>query len=349
MSPRYLSFENIRELAPIVSGELKPDCLTLFSTMKNEMDFLPAWLDHHRKIGFQQFLIWDDNSIDGSGSYLVSQKDVVVLRSKYSFGDAVAYLEPDGTKRSVRFGTYVKVAAPHVYLPNKFSAYLDADEFLILPDEVSSIADIVEALKANGETSILASLIEFFPSSLDSEFKGFPDSFEKLLEAYPYFEAEPLLIPEEGKSKPKFLSQSKTAKLYQEFNVSPPLVRKGWHKFWMPRKVKADQRAQTSPRHKTPLILRTSSSWQVGSHNSSKAPASDRWLAIAHFVFTHRLRDKAAAAIKTGAHAHGGRKYYGYAQILKKSAHQANGLLSKLSVKYSGAKQLAQIGLMRWY
>ncbi len=349
MSPSSLRFENIRELAPVVSGELIPDRLTLFSTMKNEMDFLPAWLDHHRKIGFEQFLIWDDNSTDGSGSYLVSQKDVVVLRSKYSFGDSVVYSEPDGTKRSGRFGTYVKVAAPHVYLPNKFSAYLDADEFLILPDEVRSISVVVDTLKANGETSLLASLIEFFPSTLGSEFEGFPDSFDNLVEAYPYFEAEQLVIPEEGKSKPKFLSQSKTAKLYEKFNISPPLVRKGWHKLWMPTKVKADQYAQTSPRHKTPLILRNSNSWQVGSHNANKAPASDRWLAIAHFVFTHRLRDKAAAAIKTGAHAHGGRKYYGYAQILKKSAHQSTGLLGEISVKFSGAKQLAQIGLMRWY
>ena len=343
-----LSFNDILELAPVASGTLRPNALTLFSTMKNEMNFLPAWLEHHRAIGFEQFLIWDDASSDGTSAFLDAQADVVVLRSEYGFGESVRYVDPAGKTQSGRFGTYVKVAAPQVYLPNSFVAYLDADEFLILPENVTTVAEVAETLLGRGETSILASLIEFFPNTLDGAAPDFPDSFEGLIAAYPYFEAEQLLRPQQGKSKPKFLANSKTAKLYDAFGVTPPIVRKGWQKIWMSKKAKLSQMAQTSPRHKTPFVFRGADSWQVGSHNANQPPAQDRWLAVAHFVFTHNLKAKAEAAIKAAAHAHGGRKYYGYAQILDKCADRPDGLLSEQSVRYSGPDQLSEIGLIRW-
>ena len=52
-----VALEEAGKLAHVHHGVVDPARLTLFSTMKNEMGFLPAWLEHHRAIGFEQFLI----------------------------------------------------------------------------------------------------------------------------------------------------------------------------------------------------------------------------------------------------------------------------------------------------
>ncbi|MGP6088307.1 glycosyltransferase family 2 protein [Antarctobacter jejuensis] len=322
--------------------------MTLFSTMKNEMGFLPAWLAHHRAIGFEQFLIWDDASDDGSFDYLCDQPDVVVMQSDLSFGAPLQYRDPDGAEREERAGTYMKIALPHLFFDGAFVGYVDADEFLILPPGVGSIKEVVARLEDEGAPSAVASVVEFFPADASGLTGDLPQSFGGLVEAYPYFQAEKLVELVPGKVRPKFCGQSKTATLFERYGITPPLVRRGWHRLWMPAGVKRAQRSQTSPRHKTPLIRRGGGSYQVGSHNGSLPPSSDVLMTVAHFVFTAQSARKTQRAIRVGAHAHGGRKYHGYAALLQAMAEQKNGFLDDRSVRYTGPEQLVALGLMRW-
>ena len=191
-------------------------------------------------------------------------------------------------------------------------------------------------------------MVEFFPRGVQGLKGDLPDSFDGLLAAYPYCQAEALVDLVPGALRPRLKGQSKTAHLYTQYHVTPPLIRRGWHRLWMPRRVRRDQQAQTSPRHKTPLILRSKECHQVGSHNASQPPSSKVLLTLAHFVFTAQFADKIDRAIKQGAHAHGARKYHGYAQLLKAMAGREDGFLDAQSARYEGPQQLIDLGLMRW-
>ncbi|WP_323768725.1 glycosyltransferase family 2 protein [Antarctobacter sp.] len=342
-----VGIEDAGRLARVVSGQVDPARLTLFSTMKNEMGFLPAWLDHHRGIGFQQFLIWDDASDDGSYEYLSAQPDVIVMQSDFSFGAVLRYRDPDGVMREERAGTYFKISLPHLFFDGAFVGYVDADEFLILPPGVASIGEVVARLASEGAPSAVASVVEFFPASTSGLEGGLPQSFADLIAAYPYFQAEQLVDLRRG-SQPDLKGKSKTARLFKRFSVEPKVVRRGWHRLWMPSREKKAQEFQKSPRHKTPLVRRDANSRLTGSHYGNLPPSPDVLLTVAHFVFTAQFADKIARATQWGAHANAAAKYRYYAQLLEKMRGAENGFLDENSVAYEGPQQLINCGLMRW-
>ena len=342
-----VGLEDAGRLARVVSGAVDPDKLTLFSTMKNEMGFLPAWLAHHREIGFEQFLIWDDASDDGAFEYLSAQADVVVMRSDLSFGQLVRYCDPDGETRLERVGTYFKIALPHLFFDGAFVGYVDADEFLILPPGVTSIAQVVARLAQDGAPSAVASVVEFFPASVAGLEGDMPQSFAELVAAYPYFQCEPLVELRDG-AQPELLGESKTACLFRDFDVKPKVVRRGWQRVWMSSKAKKAQAFQKSPRHKTPLVRRDAQSRLTGSHYGNLPPSSEVLLTVAHFVFTAQFADKIARATAWGAHANGAAKYRYYAALLERMSGVESGFLDGNSVAYAGPQQLVDCGLMRW-
>lgn len=347
MAQEVYRIEDAGQLARVVHGQVDPARLTLFSTMKNEMGFLPAWLDYHRGVGFEQFLIWDDASDDGSFEYLCAQSDCVVMRSDQSYGKSVRYVDPEGKARDERLGSYLKIALPHLFFDGPFVGYLDADEFLILPPEVSSLTDIVARLRIEGATSAVASVVEFFPNSADGLQGALPQSFDDLIAAYPWFQPERLVDLRQGE-QPNIVGESKTARLFKRFNVEPKVIREGWHKLWMPSRARKAQMFQKSPRHKTPLVQRTATSRLENTHYANLPPSSEIVLTVVHFVFTAQFADKIARARAWGAHANGAAKYRYYAELLDKMAGVENGFLDENSERYEGPEQLLRCGLMRW-
>lgn len=339
--------EDAGQLAHVVSGRIDPDRLTLFTIVRNEMGFLPAWLAHHRDIGFAQFLIFDDGSDDGSAAFLKAQPDVVVMQSTLRFGDQLRYRDPDDAERTERAGTYFKIALPHLFFDGAFVGYVDADEFLILPPGVSSIAQVVDRLEQEGAPSAVASVVEFFPAGAEGLKGTLPQDLESLLRAYPYFQPEPLVELRSG-DQPLIKGKSKTARLFKRFKVEPEVTRKGWHRLWMPRKAREAQSFQKSPRHKTPLVKRSAASRLTGSHYANLPPSDTVLLTVAHFVFTAQFADKIARARAWGAHANGAAKYGYYARLLERIGDVDNGFLDEASQRYSGPEDLIRAGLMRW-
>jgi hypothetical protein len=342
-----LGIEDAADVLRVVSGRVDPARLTLFSTMKNEMAFLPGWLAHHRALGFAQFLIWDDASDDGTSEYLAAQGDVVVLRARQSFGTQIVYRDPAGRTRDERFGTYVKIAAPHMFFDGAFVAYLDADEFLILPPGVGSVGEVVARLDAAGAASAVASVVEFFPRDVAGLGREMPADFDGLIAAYPYFEPEPLVRLVPG-AQPELTGRSKTAALFERYDIRPEIVRRGWHRLWMPSRARKAQSFRKSPRHKTPLVRRDARSYLTGSHYSVLPPSPEVLLTVAHFVFTAQFADKIARATAWGAHANGAQKYRYYARLLEAMRDVPDGFLSDSAQRFEDPRQLVDCGLMRW-
>lgn len=347
MAKQVYRIEDAAQLARVDHGHVDPARLTLFTIVRNEMGFLPAWLAHHRDIGFEQFLIFDDGSDDGTDAFLAGQSDVVVMRSDLRFGDMLRYRDPDGAERDERAGTYFKIALPHLFFDGSYVGYVDADEFLILPPGVASIAEVVARLSGEGAASAVASVVEFFPADAGGLTGALPQSFDALIATYPYYQPEQLVRLRSG-DQPEIMGKSKTSRLFKRFGVEPKVVRRGWHRLWMPRKAREAQRFQKSPRHKTPLVRRDAQTRLTGSHYANLPPSETVLLCVAHFVFTAQFADKIARAQAWGAHANGAAKYGYYAELLDRIGGVENGFLDENSVAYSGPEALIGAGLMRW-
>ncbi|KHQ54213.1 glycosyltransferase family 2 protein [Mameliella alba] len=343
-----VGIEDAGRLARVVSGEVDPAKLSLFSVMKDEIGFLPAWLAHHRAIGYEQFLIWDDASSDGSFEFLCAQGDVVVMRSDgLGYGSPIRYRDPEGVVRDERLGVYFKIALPALFFDGAYVSYLDADEFLILPPGVGSIREVADRLRAEGAPSAVASVVEFFPASASGLSGRLPESFDGLMAAYPHFQCEQLVALREG-AQPELMGKSKTARLFERYGVAPQVVRRGWQRIWMSSRAKKAQQFQKSPRHKTPLVRRDAHSRLTGSHYGNLPPSSEVLLTVAHFVFTAQFADKIDRATAWGAHANAAAKYRYYAQLLERMRGVEDGFLDADSVAYEGPEQLLRCGLMRW-
>ncbi|MBE9635518.1 glycosyltransferase family 2 protein [Salipiger mangrovisoli] len=340
------TMDRVGELVASVSRPVDPGKLTIFSTFRNEIAFCPAFFEHYRGIGAEQFLIIDDGSDDGTGAWLEAQPDCCVVRTRRAYGDEIEIqLEGQGPKRQ-RAGIFYKIALPHLWFDGAYVTYVDADEFLFLPPGVGALQEIAARLKAEGAAAAVASVVEFFPASVTGLSGPLPESFEALLAAYPYFQAEQLVaLSPEGA---ELVGESKTARLFERYAITPKVERRGWHRLYMPSRVRKAQSFQKAARHKTPMVLRSSESRLIDTHNANLPPSQTVLLTLAHFVYTSEFAAKIDRAIAWGAHANGAAKYRYYAELLAKMGGVENGFLDENSLRYERPEQLVALGLMRW-
>ena len=315
----------------------------LFAIMRDEMAILPAFLAHYRALGFEQFLIFDDGSTDGTAQHLADQGDVILYTAPHRFGAQVEIVFPDGTTRKDRFGTWVKAALPHVEAPDEIVAYFDADEFLILPPGMASVADIFAAMRAEGSAALCASVVEFFPETVAGLAGPMPDTPEGLFAAYPCFEPEPLVRLAPGRQPDPF-GTSKTNRLFAQYGIDAS--RRSVLDKLLGRNKKA--KFNRSPRHKLPFLRRDKTTWQVGSHYASQPPDPDRLLTIAHFVFTAEFAAKIDRARAWKAHTEGAAKYDHYARLLDLMQATGGRFTGPTSARFRDPQQLIDADLMRW-
>lgn len=102
------------------TAQITPQAILAAVTLRNERQRLPFFLDHHRKLGVDHFLIVDNDSTDGSRDYLLRQPDV----SLWGTGDSY---------KLSRFGldwlTWLQLRHAHGH----WCLTLDVDELLIYP------------------------------------------------------------------------------------------------------------------------------------------------------------------------------------------------------------------------
>ena len=338
-----LSLDDLWSEVRRVKGAPIPGVPKLFAIMRDEMALLPAFLQHYRTLGFEQFLIFDDGSIDGSSELLEAQPDVVLYRSERRYSTPLTIAYPDGELRKDRFGIWLKAALPHVEAPGEVVAYFDADEFLILPDNMKNVGQIIEDMSESSQSVICASVVEFFPETVSDLEKPMPGTPAGLFDAYPYFEPEALVRLKQGEQPDPF-GISKTNRLFEIHEI-------GREKASLWRRLRGrgpKKRFNRSPRHKLPFIRRDAETWQVGSHYASVAPAPDKLLTIAHFVFTAEFAAKIDRAREWRAHTESASKYDHYAELLDVMRERDGSFLSERSVRYEGPWQLRDAGLMAW-
>ncbi len=102
------------------SAQIRSRDILLFATVRNERVRLPYFLSYYRKLGVDHFLFVDNDSTDGSGSYLAEQKDVSVWHTAASY-------------KRARYGVDWMNGLLTRYGRNHWVLVVDVDEFLVYP------------------------------------------------------------------------------------------------------------------------------------------------------------------------------------------------------------------------
>ena len=149
----WRSFRKRRQLSAVCdrTAAIRPSAILAFSTVRNEAIRLPFFLDHHRKLGVDHFLIVDNDSTDGTREYLAEQPDVSLWRTPHSY-------------RLSRFGvdwlTWLQMRHGHGH----WCLTVDADEILIYPfHNTRPLAALTGWLDQQGEVSFGALMLDMYP------------------------------------------------------------------------------------------------------------------------------------------------------------------------------------------
>ncbi|MDO5369664.1 glycosyltransferase family 2 protein [Paracoccus sp. (in: a-proteobacteria)] len=132
-------------------GRLARDAILAFAVVRNEMERLPHWLDHHRRLGVARFLIVDNGSDDGSAELLAAQPDVALWTTQASY-------------RGARFGRDWTNWLLNRHGAGHWCLTLDADELFVFPHhDRATLHDLVAELDRRRVTALGALMVELYP------------------------------------------------------------------------------------------------------------------------------------------------------------------------------------------
>ncbi len=152
------------------TARILPDQILLFSTIRNEAERLPFFLEHYRSLGVGHFLFVDNASDDGSAKLLEEQDDVSFWSTSESY-------------RLSRFGVdwlgWLQIKHGHGH----WCLTVDADEILIYPHyQTRPLPALTGWLDQQELESFGALMLDMYPNGALEDQKYMPGSspFETL-------------------------------------------------------------------------------------------------------------------------------------------------------------------------
>lgn len=336
----------VKDSIRIVSGAVRDARATAFAIVKDEIYYIRSFLDHHRKLGIDQFIILDDRSKDGTRDVLVSQRDCVVVESSFTFGEWLTVDGP-GPGRQERAGILFKSAIPQKFLPGRYALYLDADEYLVLPADLATVGDLFDVLARREVASVAANLIDFFPATvMEMDAPQKLDSGEAMLAAHSYFDAVPLLGWKAGHVQPQRVNDSATTRLFAQHRIKTVPEELAEMPRWLARLLPL-RRPRTSVQ-KTPVVRWDPGVAYVNSHIANVPPTRQVLLGLAHLKFTYDLARRIEYALASKAYVRGSRKYLWYAELLDAMRRGDPSFLGSSSRQFTTSADLADAGLTQF-
>ncbi len=168
----YRSFRKRRQLTPVMNrtAQIGPDDILAVSTMRNEMVRLPHFLDHHRALGVDHFLIVENGSDDGTSVFLAKQPDVSLWTTPASY-------------KLSRFGVDWLTWLQRQYAHDHWCLTVDADEILIYPHhDTRPLRALTDWLERHNRRSFGAMMLDMYPKGplKEREYEPGGDPFEIL-------------------------------------------------------------------------------------------------------------------------------------------------------------------------
>lgn len=331
-------FTAFDDLEVVSSRQPDPEAMTLCAVGRNEMYFLPSFLEHYRKLGIEQFAILNDRSTDGMTEYLLSQPDVVVFESRYRYGDQIDLPADLAGKMVLPRILYIwRTIFYDRFAKNRWAVQVDLDEFIHLPPG-RTFQDIARMLDGDGSNVAYGVMLDVYPETL-SDLAAMADQREIDPAATWNFDAEPHLKLREGRpplrlhpgARARLYKTYGTTRLYHEMGMPMPVYRNWLQRMRRTRfgtKIPFSNEVRKPVMAKWPDGAYFRSSHGVSSDGVSEASlvASHRiLLPIRHYRFTGALYAKVEMAIRENSYYGGSRDHRLVSDLLHQMQAQGNG------------------------
>ncbi|MFP4405292.1 glycosyltransferase family 2 protein [Rhodosalinus sp.] len=306
-----------RQLRPVATrtATIRPGAILAFATVRNEALRLPFFLDHHRRLGVDHFLIVDNDSDDGTREWLADQPDVSLWRTGHSY-------------KLSRFGmdwlTWLQIRHGHGH----WCLTLDADEILIYPHhDTRPLPALTEWLAREGRESLGALMLDMYPKGPPGAqpYAAGADPFETLA----WFDAGNYFIERQPKLRNLWIRGGVRARMF--FADRPrraptlnkvPLVR------WNRRYVYNTSTHQILPRRLNAVYAEDGGELLSG--------------VLLHTKFLNTIVEKSAEEKERGEHFEVADNYRAYYDSLLDDPD----LWCAASTRFTGWRQLVALGLM---
>lgn len=144
----------------------------LISVMQNELEKMPLFFAHYRKLGIEKFVIIDNMSSDGTMEYLAGQEDVEVYRVNEKFSG------------SVKEGWICQILAQYGF--RRWYLVVDADELLTWPQmDQKSLCDMIKIFQKKRQYRPLAIMLDMY-----SEGASYQKKSKNIYEDFCYFDKD---------------------------------------------------------------------------------------------------------------------------------------------------------------
>ena len=161
MSPSWYSKTNqispILETVRVNKDQIREAGVIAIIVGKNEQEYLPTLLEHHRNLGVEHFLFVDNASSDSSIDYMLEQTDtsVFVCTQEYNMS---------------RFAVDWQETLCSHYCLGKWTLIIDSDELFMFDGfEDKKIQELLTKADEEGANAILSPMVDFYPKgTLDS-------------------------------------------------------------------------------------------------------------------------------------------------------------------------------------
>lgn len=319
--------------------------LTVLSIVKNEIFFLPAFLDHYRGLGVKQFIFLDDRSDDGTREYLLAQGDCSVVASDVTYAEMV-----DGKKAHY----FWRTALPKKYCNGRWGLLVDADELLELPPGFNDLGTFAAYLDHGGSTAVGAVMVDFYPArARDLSDRRAPQDKKELLARYPYFDDCNYGSWIDGRNEFRRTQNGVRDRLMLEHSIplygrsrSSPLQRMkaGF------RELLGGQKAKSfCALYKVPLIRWDDDCSYESPHKANRPPSEGIQLPLMHFKFTSNLLQKIDFAIGSEVYDRQSSEYRSYRDLLDVMIKSDASFLCEISRKYSGSEDFLPSEILRFH
>jgi hypothetical protein len=153
-SHAYAVYRRLRKRRELVERQVRPTLThakhVAIMVVRNEADLLPDFLAHHRALGFDHFVVVDNNSTDDTFEVLRHEHDV-------------SYLWTNGSYKDSRFGNDWANYVASRWCLGKWVLFADADERLVYPHcDVADIATLTKHLQRTGQISLVCLMIDMY-------------------------------------------------------------------------------------------------------------------------------------------------------------------------------------------
>lgn len=146
----YRQMKKVKRYIRTVQEDQSKDIPILICVVKNELEKLPLFMLHYRKLGIKKFVFIDNMSSDGTLEFLKKQVDTEV------------YLVKEKFQGYVKEGWINQILARQGF--NRWYLVVDADELLAWPQMgKKTLVEMIEKFQCNKQYRPLAIMLDMYP------------------------------------------------------------------------------------------------------------------------------------------------------------------------------------------